>query len=188
MPANSNPTKIDYSIPMIRANLYSLVFVPPVVTLGWIYVQFWGIEPVSETIESMRTFSGGVALLVIMFGGIVLHELIHGYTWRVFTNKPKETIQFGMNWKALSPYAHCTEPMDILAYRLGCVTPGVVVGLLPYGAGLITGNAALALFGLFFTFAASGDFIILWTIRNVKTGQLVEDHPKNAGCFVYKSS
>ena len=66
--------------------------------------------------------------------------------------------------------------------------PAIVVGVQPYLAGLFSGNSALTLFGLFFIFAASGDFLILWSLRKVKHGNLVEDHPTNAGCFVYEKN
>jgi hypothetical protein len=39
-------------------------------------------------------------------------------------------------------------------------------------------------FSLIHTAAAGGDWLILWLIRGVKAGSLVEDHPSNAGCYV----
>jgi len=39
-------------------------------------------------------------------------------------------------------------------------------------------------FGFLYTVAASGDFLILWLIRNIKPNTHVEDHPTNAGCYV----
>jgi hypothetical protein len=186
MDGNLQKMKIDYSISMTKANLYSIIFVLPVIFLGWIYYRIWGIEKIVETIQFIKTKYGVLFAVILLLLGIVIHELIHGYSWRAFSNKPKETIKFGINWKALSPYAHCTEPMNVVPYRLGCVMPAIVVGVLPYLAGLFSGNSALTLFGLFFIFAASGDFLILWSLRKVKHGNLVEDHPTNAGCFVYE--
>jgi hypothetical protein len=49
---------------------------------------------------------------------------------------------------------------------------------------LVTGNPIIAFYGLFFCFAASGDALILWTLRNVENGKQVEDHPTRAGCFI----
>jgi len=59
-----------------------------------------------------------------------------------------------------------------------------VLGLLPSLVGIVTGNAPIMLFGLFFTFAAGGDALVLWLIRKVDPNALVEDHPTNAGCYV----
>jgi hypothetical protein len=49
---------------------------------------------------------------------------------------------------------------------------------------LVLGNGNLFWFGLVHTAAAGGDWLILWLIRKLKAGRLVEDHPTNAGCYV----
>ena len=50
--------------------------------------------------------------------------------------------------------------------------------------GIFTGNPFIFIFGLAFILAAGGDILILWLLRKVKAGSLVEDHPKRAGCYV----
>jgi hypothetical protein len=35
--------------------------------------------------------------------------------------------------------------------------------------------------------SAGRDWLILWLIRHVKAGMLVEDHRTNAGCYVLES-
>jgi len=40
---------------------------------------------------------------------------------------------------------------------------------------------------VFQTAAARGDWLILWILRNVKMGTLVEDHPTGAGYYAYAS-
>lgn len=60
----------------------------------------------------------------------------------------------------------------MLPYRLGAAIPGVVLGLLPSLVGIVTGNAPIMLFGLFFTFAAGGDALVLWLIRKVDPNAL----------------
>ncbi len=67
--------------------------------------------------------------------------------------------------------------MRARAYRLGVVTPGIVLGVVPSVAGIITGNGWVMSFGLFFRFVAGGDFLILWLVRRVAGRALVEDHP-----------
>lgn len=62
--------------------------------------------------------------------------------------------------------------------------PGFMLGILPYFLSLILGDGNLFWFSLIHTSAAGGDWLILWLIRNVKNGTLVEDHPTNAGCYV----
>jgi hypothetical protein len=184
---NSNSSainRIDLSISMAKANLYSIFFVLPITVMALIFIGIWGIDNIVTKFESADFLSLYLISLFLIFVGIVLHEIIHGVTWMYFSKKPFTTIKFGVNWKVLSPYAHCTEPMGVNAYRLGAMMPGLLVGVLPYLVGLFSGNIWITLFGLFFTFAASGDAIIIWSIRKVEKGKQVEDHPTRAGCFV----
>src|SRR5690606_5892329 len=105
--------------------------------------------------------------------------------WRLAGRVPAGTVRLGFQWKAFTPYAHCSVPMAAGAYRVGAAVPGVVLGVLPALAGLVTGGGAVFLFGLLFTLAAGGDALILWLLRDVPTDRLVEDHPSRAGCYVY---
>lgn len=119
--------------------------------------------------------------------GILVHELIHMFAWAIFAKKPLSVFKLGFQWKSLTPYAHCKELMDIHPYRIGSFAPGLLLGILPWLISLFTGDILFFLFGLFYTTAAGGDFLILWIIRNVKPNTLVEDHPTNAGCYVYET-
>lgn len=74
--------------------------------------------------------------------------------------------------------------MEVNAYRIGAAMPGVVLGIAPCIGGIIFGNGWWFVFGLLFTYAACGDALIIWLLRKVKTGSLVEDHPSRAGCYV----
>jgi hypothetical protein len=109
------------------------------------------------------------------------------FAWALFAKKPLSVFKLGFQWKSITPYAHCKEPMDIQPYRVGSFAPGLLLGILPWMASLFTGDILLFLFGLLYTIAAGGDFLILWIIRNVKPGTLVEDHPTNAGCYVFEN-
>ena len=42
----------------------------------------------------------------------------------------------------------------------------------------------LMAWSLFFLFTAGGDIVVLWLIRDVGAGKLVQDHPTRAGCRV----
>lgn len=119
--------------------------------------------------------------------GSILHELIHGFSWAYFGHKPLNAIKFGFQWKTLTPYAHCHEPMEVQAYRLGGIMPLLVLGLLPSLIGIGSGNGWLMFFGFLFTMAAGGDLLVLWLIRDVKPGQIVEDHPTQAGCYLIET-
>ncbi len=175
--------KRDLSISMGKANLYGIALMAPgVLLLALPYVAIWGWEAFGNAWETMRDH---VLLALAVFAvGIVLHELIHGLSWTVFGEQPRSAIKYGFKVKTLTPYAHCVEPMDVRAYRLGAIMPGLILGVLPWLAAVVSGNGAVLIFGLVFTLAALGDAMILWLIRDVAPGSLVLDHPTQAGCYV----
>lgn len=181
---NSKSNKRDLSISMAKANLLSVFFAFPVIILALIYITVWGFDSTSTMYESFKMKTNIIWILTGILAGIIAHELIHGFAWMYFGNKKGGQINFGISWKTLTPYAHCTEPMEITAYRKGAAAPGIVLGVFPYLIGLVVGNPIVVFFGLFFCFAASGDALILWSLRKVEKGKQVEDHPTRAGCFI----
>ena len=170
--------KRDVSISMSEATSKSLLIAIPFAILQALpFFLLHGI-PATPANANMALYS-----FTLLFG-ILAHELIHMLTWAFFAKKPLNAFKLGFQWKALTPYAHCKEPMDILPYRIGSFAPGLLLGVLPWLVSLFTGDILFFLFGLLYTTAAGGDFLILWIIRNIKPNTLVEDHPFNAGCYI----
>jgi len=176
--------KQDLSISMTKAGIYSLMISIP---LGGIFALFfiarWGNEQFQNGFDLL--FRNFFYFLFVFAIGVIVHEFIHGITWMYFGKKPLKAIQFGFQVKTFTPFAHCKEPLSVNAYRIGTLMPGVLLGLLPALIGIANGNAWLLAFGILFITAAGGDFLILWLIRNVSTDKLVEDHPTQAGCYVF---
>ena len=171
-------TKRDVSISMSDASLKAMLLVVPMAILQ--VIPFFWLHP-SFTLPA-GTYITIFGFLLIF--GILVHELIHMFAWMLFAKKPLKAFKLGFQWKALMPYAHCKEPMDIRPYRIGAFAPGLVLGILPWLISLFTGDILLMAYGFLYTVAASGDFLILWLIRKIKPNTLVEDHPTNAGCYV----
>ncbi len=176
-------THRDLSISMKQANLIGIgLFIPAAALLALPYVALWGgaafVEAMVDVVDNLLPALGVIVV------GIVAHELIHGLSWRVFGKKPRSAIKYGFQLKTLTPYAHCTEAMDARAYRLGAAMPGLILGVLPWLAGLALASGPLMAFGLLFTLAALGDAMILWLLRHVEPTAQVIDHPSRAGCYV----
>jgi hypothetical protein len=168
---------------MGRVNLLSIPLVLLIVALIVTpYGAIWGTKALAS---GFRAFIRPGTFFPSFVFGVLVHEFLHGAGWVSFGRKSWKAIRFGIKWTALSPYAHCIEPLTARAYRLGAFLPGLVLGIAPAAIALVTGNAWLLYFGTLFTIAASGDFLILWLLRDVPHHVLVEDHPDRAGCFVY---
>ena len=176
-----------------EANLYALVFLIPLIfILGFPYYYRWPeqftVEKIKGYLEAREvlTFADigiGIAILVT---GIIVHELLHGLAWGMFAKEGWKSIKFGIIWKYLTPYCHSSEPLSANEYRIGTFLPAVILGFIPSIIAIFIGSLGLMAFGFFFSFAAGGDFLILWLLRNEKASTLVQDHPDKVGCFVIR--
>jgi hypothetical protein len=175
-----NENKKDISIPMSQAASKSLLIAVPIAIIQVAPFFLLHGYPIIPANANMAVYG-----FLLLFG-IFIHELIHMFAWAFFAKKSLQAFKLGFQWKSLTPYAHCKEPMDIQPYRIGSFAPGLLLGILPWIISLFTGNILLFFFGFLYSTAAGGDFLILWIIRNVKPNTLVEDHPTNAGCYIFE--
>ncbi|MBA4317824.1 MAG: hypothetical protein C0412_05440 [Flavobacterium sp.] len=180
-------------IDLVKANIFALFSMIPIVLIyGIPYYLVWSknftLVSFREIIRNNYTgvFSGTFSILLIMILGIVVHELIHGITWARFTKKGHKSIKYGVLWKMLTPYCHCKEPLLVKHYIIGAITPAIILGFLPAIYSILTGNIGFLIFGIFFTMAALGDFMIIYLLRKENRNSFVLDHPSEAGCFVYR--
>jgi Putative zincin peptidase len=175
----STEHKRDYSISMLRANLIALSLGLPVAMAQLSLFVF-----LNGALRVPITLAGALLFFAVMLVSIVAHELIHGLTWQLASRSAAARVTYGVQWKLLTPYAHLEGPIALGAYRLGGLMPGLVLGLIPYALSLALDNSSLLLFSVIHTFAAGGDWLVLWLLRGVRSGALVEDHPSRAGCYV----
>jgi hypothetical protein len=120
--------------------------------------------------------------LPAFFAGIVVHELMHGVTMCAIGGLGWRDMTFGVNWKALMPYAHPRRPLPAYAYAIGAAMPGVVLGLAPAIVGLALGLGSWSAWGAIFLGAAAGDLMVIYSLRGVRPTALVQDHPSRVGC------
>lgn len=170
----------DRSFSMLRANVAALVLVgPPVALAVFMFVELHGWFPLYSPIDNQPVLS-----LVFMAIGVVTHEVLHAIAWKLAARPPKGAVRLGFYWKAFTPYAHCSVAMTARAYRIGAVTPGVVLGVIPLVTGLAFGWGGWMMFGILFTLAAGGDALTIRLLRGVPGHRMVKDHPTRAGCLV----
>lgn len=173
------PDYEDRSISLLTANVVAAVAVIPVMAIGvGLFTLLWG----AGRYAFEMTWWAFVLLLV----GIVVHELLHGVGWQLTKASEDVSVEYGVKWAMLTPYAHLTGPIPLRAYRFGTVLPGVVLGLLPMVLGLALGHSDMLTFGIIFTWAAAGDFMVLWSLRDLPPDVRVEDHPDRAGARVLR--
>ena len=171
--------KEKLTISIVKANLFSLLLF--VILIAAFFPLFFAIWKFDKT----QIGFGPFWFLIAMIIGIPVHELIHGITWAYFAPNGWKSISFGMIWKMLTPYCHCNEPMKVNQYRWGALMPLIVLGVIPLTVAFLIGNMIVLFFGIVFIVAASGDIMCCWVLRHESKDTLVEDHPSEAGCWVY---
>jgi hypothetical protein len=177
----------EVTVPVIAANVYgTLIGLAPALLLPMLFSAGWGGDRLREGLDGLFSFGSGqmTALILIFIPGIIVHELLHALGWMWFGKLGPESIKLGFYWKALTPYAHAKVPLPVTAYRRGAFLPGLLMGVVPGLLGVLLGNFFLVATGFLFTFTAGGDFLVLWLLRGVSPGALVEDHPSKAGSYV----
>ena len=186
-----NYKKEKLTIDLVWANVFGILILIPIGLLfGLPFYFIWKPQlDIKQYLDSTGPLGAGLGFLLI-FGililGIVLHELIHGIIWAKFAKEGFKSIKFGVLWEMLTPYCHCKEALNVRQYIIGAIAPAIILGIIPTIIAIITGNLGLLIFGMLFTMAAGGDFLIINLIRKESSSDLVQDHPSEAGCFIYR--
>ena len=93
------------AIDIVKANIFAIVIMM-VAAIVFLVPFFWiwaDKKPVGELLGGIGDW--GTAF-ILMFVGIVVHELIHGLTWACYAKSGWKSISFGVMWKLLTPYCH----------------------------------------------------------------------------------
>ncbi|VEG99100.1 Protein of uncharacterised function (DUF3267) [Slackia heliotrinireducens] len=175
--------RVNLTISIVKANMFAIVFLIPVAIVGM--VLFFLVNKESANFDGIP-FLVFILLFLVL---VVVHELIHGASWALFTKGHFKDIEFGLMKKYLTPYCTCTVPLEKGQYIFGALMPLVLVGLVPLAAGVISGSFQVLLLGIIMTDAAAGDIMLVWELLRYKTqaAELVcMDHPTQAGCVVFE--
>lgn len=179
------------TINLAWANVFALIFfafVALISSAAW-YV-LWGTPSFKDfggsLLKDVNPLGAAVLVLVMLVAGIIAHELIHGITWACFAKRGFRSIRIGVMWGMLTPYCHCKEPLTIRHYRIGALTPLIILGILPLLLAYPLRSVPLLLWGILFVTSAVGDILIVWKLRKEPDSLLVQDHPEEAGCIIFE--
>jgi len=186
-----NYKKEKLTIDLVWANVFGILILIPIgLIFGLPFYLIWrpeiDIKQLFDSLGPQGVIMGFMLILGILILGIVLHELIHGITWAKFAKEGFKSIKFGILKEMLTPYCHCKEPLSVRQYIIGAIAPAIIMGIVPSIIALMIGNVRLLIFGMFFIMAAGGDLLIINLIRKEKSTDLVQDHPSEAGCYIYR--
>jgi len=180
-----NYSKEAKIIDLVKANVIALkYFALFIVIFALPYYLLWGFNSPSFLSENSILIAF-ISVIVILLG-IVIHELIHGIFFALYASKGFKSIKFGILWKMLTPYCHCKEPLKIKHYIIALLAPLVLLGILPALISLVIGSIPLLAFGIFFSGSAAGDLMIYSLIKKENPEDFVQDHPSEAGYFIFR--
>lgn len=170
------------TINISKANLFSLFFiviiaVPTILT----YYAIWG----NLTLEgSQIDYVSVFIFIVIVFGSILLHELIHASVFAYFSKDKWKSVKIGVLWKKLTPYAQCKVPLLAKHYKLAVIMPGIVLGIIPIVLAISIESLLLLYYGLFMIMSAGGDFMIFLLLIKIPENKKVLDHESEMGFYI----
>ena len=128
-------------------------------------------------------------LLIVFLILVVVHELIHGGCWSIFTPNHFKDIAFGIMMPYLSPYCTCMAPLTKPRHIFGTVMPLILLGIIPTVIGIAAGIPMALLVGLLMIDIATGDILIIRKILAYKTSAkdvVYMDHPTDAGGVIFE--
>ncbi|MDB6029725.1 MAG: hypothetical protein JWM16_63 [Verrucomicrobiales bacterium] len=129
----------------------------------------------------------GIAFLVSFLVLLPVHEVLHAAGLRIFAGVPLRHIKFGVMWRALMPYCHCTVPISVHAYRRMALLPLWITGSLSVAALLAFPADWLGVFAGFAVAACVGDVWMVIKLRSFADTLLVQDSPSEIGCDVFST-
>ncbi|MBR6208501.1 MAG: DUF3267 domain-containing protein [Oscillospiraceae bacterium] len=170
----------DLTINMKKANLFAILLLIPLFIIGYGAYYY---------VNRLIGF-GGFNIWFFVVGYIVLivvHELIHGLSWSIFTPHHFKDIEFGVMRPSYNPYCTCLVPLKKMQYFIGAVMPLILLGILPMILGIAVKNTNILFLGIVMTDAAAGDMLIIRRLLSYKSkaGEITYmDHPTEAGGVV----
>jgi len=176
----------NLTIGIAKANLIILLAAIPVVAIGLLLFA-WR----NPTALSRPTSHEGLLFIVLFLACIVVHELIHGLTWSLFSEHHFKDIDFGFMRTTFTPYCTCASPLSRGHYIIGALMPCIVLGLIPTALGILFGWPLLFWIGIAMILSAGGDIMIVIKVLTYKSQSgsqeiLVFDHPTQAGSMIFE--
>ena len=120
---------------------------------------------------------------------VIVHELIHGVTWEIFTKNRFKSIGFGVIWKMLTPYCTCSEPLKKKQYIIGGLMPTLILGFGLAVVSIFFKQSVLFILSQLMILAGGGDFLIVLKMlfyRCKSREVLYYDHPYELGVVVFE--
>jgi hypothetical protein len=128
-----------------------------------------------------------IAPSILIFIGIIAHELIHALFMVIFSKKGMKSVKLGIMRKSLIPYTHCKEPLKGTKMLVISLAPFIFLGLIPTLYAYAFGNLIFWFTGLVMTLSATGDFVYAYLIFKTGLNHEILDHKDEVGFIIMEN-
>lgn len=181
-------SKREYIIATDTLKKVSLYFSGAVVLVAiLVFVRVWGSAKWNEfTFLIEEAINGNLSpiffhIILPLFLGFLMHEIIHAVTFAFFSKNKFRSIQFGYKKDPAMIFVHCKDPIPVWGYPIGVIMSLIFLGLFPLILGLWAGSLLVTFFGILLTSAAIGDLLILQSTRGLSADTMIQDNPEKIG-------
>lgn len=146
---------IDYDLTFI--NIFSIVIlgITILITFGLYTLKGLNMEDVFLTISPLEI----TICIILMFGWLVLHEIIHGLFYLI-NGAHKEYITYGAALEKGIFYCKCGEFVDKKNIMMSVIAPFTIIGVITYIIGFIINSPLLLILSIINICGASGDLTV----------------------------
>lgn len=116
-------------------------------------------------------------LLLSLAVGIEANQLLHYLLFGWFSPEGFRSVSFIRRRGGIRMY-HCHATMRMWQYRIVCLTPVVLLGIIPFLYGMINGYLHITELGMLMFLAALDDVYILWQLRSFGKHLFILDYCK----------
>lgn len=100
--------------------------------------------------------------------------MLHALFFGIFSPKGFRSISF-IRHKGGIRFCHCNESIRMWQYRVSCLLPILLLGIIPLLFGMVTGSYSVFLFSLFMIIGSLDDIYILWKLRSFGRDTFIND-------------
>lgn len=112
---------------------------------------------------------------------ILVHEIIHGLGWALFSKKSIRNIVVGFDKSKLLFYCHFKEPIPLKFYIIGVLAPFILLGFFPLVYSLFYNSLPFYLFASINILFCAGDLLVFNKAIKIPAHALVKDSLETVG-------
>lgn len=130
-----------------------------------------------------------IIIIPVVVALMIVHELVHGLFYGLFTGNHWGNVILGVQWKTLTPFCTCCEPITINQYILMLLAPTMLLGLLPGLFSILMANSFLFIVSQCMLVMSGSDLLFAVRLMFLKTSGddvLIVAHPTKSGFYCFE--